>query len=302
MFSPLRSEGRHNTDTTKEVWRRTAKCCNRSCTVLQASFSRKEGKTCCRRFSTSMESAMIWLKSGWKFVSLLTDCRIFRQRWYITSVYEKPSIVARGPRGSRHLVMMAIGDRSKDRDSKLSCHTMVHLRDISHWRRKWGLGNYQSFRLGRSLAAGIVIRAFSCGSLCNPRAWASLHVRPIKAQDASAFISFARTKPNIRSACSDSREGRIKKFDSLRQWKDVCTRLWSEFSFGFGRGLTKCLRRSHSLVIWKFSVVRCNREHSEQHTQPSRRDTFAGSCMLWGWRSIFEIDTELCLEIFNVDK
>lgn len=82
---------------------------------------------------------------------------------------------------------------------------------------------YQSFLLGKSFAAGVGKRVFSFGPLWSPKAWASLQERPSKAHEASAFMSFAKTNPRMISAWSDSRDGRIRKFDSLRQWKEVCT-------------------------------------------------------------------------------
>lgn len=83
---------------------------------------------------------------------------------------------------------MAIGARSNERDSRESCHTIVH----------------HSLRLGRSSDVGVDGAAGfledSLGPRCRPSAWASRQVNPRRAQDASAFISFARTNPMMRRA------------------------------------------------------------------------------------------------------
>lgn len=86
-----------------------------------------------------------------------------------------------------------------------------------------GKEKYQSLLLGRSLFEVAGSRLLSPGALCRPSAWASLHVRPINDHDASAFMSFASTKPRMMSACSESSDGRRKKLESLRQWKEVWT-------------------------------------------------------------------------------
>ena len=85
-------------------------------------------------FSTSAELAMIWSKVGEEFESFLTDWRIFKHNVYIASVYEKPSVRAVGLRGDWHRVMMAMGDRSKESDRRLSCQRMVHLRSVRQAR------------------------------------------------------------------------------------------------------------------------------------------------------------------------
>lgn len=120
-------------------------------------------------------------------------------------MYEKPIVSAVGERGISHRVVIAIGARSKERESKESCHTIVH----------------HNLRLGISSDVGVDgaagFREDSPGPRCRPNAWARRQVNPRRAQEASAFISFARTKPMMRRAWRDSSDGRIRKFDNRRQ-------------------------------------------------------------------------------------
>lgn len=83
---------------------------------------------------------------------------------------------------------------SKDSDVRVSCQTTLHqsLRRIISF--DWVFGGVLS-RL--SLGVG----------LCRPSDWARRHVSPIKAQEASAFISLRRTKQVKRRAWIESNEG-----------------------------------------------------------------------------------------------
>lgn len=95
---------------------------------------------------------------------------------------------------------------SKESDVKVSCHTTLHhnlLRTISF---DWVFGGVQS-------------RLSLRGVLCRPSDWARRQVNPISAHDASAFMSFRRTKHVRRRAWMESKEGLRCVSPSCQNWQ-----------------------------------------------------------------------------------
>ena len=67
---------------------------------------------------------------------------------------------------------------------------------------------YHSFRRDISpLIVSALERLSICADRCRPRDWASRHVNPSRAQEASAFMSLSSTKPVMSMACMESRLG-----------------------------------------------------------------------------------------------
>lgn len=91
-------------------------------------------------------------------------------------------------------IMRVVSYRSNERDVSVSCQTQVH----HNFRRM------NSFLL---TSGGRVSRFSRVVVRCSPNDCASRHVNPVNAHDASAFMSFKRTKLVSRRAWIESNDG-----------------------------------------------------------------------------------------------